>query len=118
MSPPRARHTPRARHRVVFALAALLVPSLPIQADPPACELELRVVQDGQLAVLGAGDAVRLRGNGDTAGRALLLAGVPHGEPVAHYGPFVMNTEEELRQAVRDYQNGRMGEITRTAQTH
>jgi redox-sensitive bicupin YhaK (pirin superfamily) len=41
----------------------------------------------------------------------LLLAGVPLNEPVVRYGPFVMNTEEEIHQAIRDYQNGRMGEI-------
>jgi redox-sensitive bicupin YhaK (pirin superfamily) len=73
-----------------------------------------REVRDGQLAVLGAGDVIRLRG-GEGSGRLLLLAGVPLGEPVARYGPFVMNTEEELITAVRDYQSGRMGEITRTA---
>ena len=72
-------------------------------------------VKDGQLAVLGAGDAVRLRG-GDESARLLLLAGVPLGEPVARYGPFVMNTERELMQAFQDYQSGKMGEITRTAQ--
>lgn len=72
-------------------------------------------VKDGQLAVLGAGDAVRLRGS-DENGRLLLLAGVPLGEPVARYGPFVMNTQRELQQAFQDYQSGRMGEITRTAQ--
>jgi redox-sensitive bicupin YhaK (pirin superfamily) len=72
-----------------------------------------RPLEDGQLAILGEGDAVRLRAS--TAGRLLLLAGVPHGEPVARYGPFVMNSEDELRQAFRDYQSGRMGEITRTA---
>jgi redox-sensitive bicupin YhaK (pirin superfamily) len=72
-----------------------------------------RPLEEGQLAILGDGDAVRLRAS--TAGRLLLLAGVPHGEPVARYGPFVMNSEDELRDAFRDYQSGRMGEITRTA---
>jgi redox-sensitive bicupin YhaK (pirin superfamily) len=72
--------------------------------------------ESGQLARLGDGDAVRLRA-GDTPGRLLLLAGVPLREPVARYGPFVMNTEHELLQAVRDFQSGRMGEITRTAES-
>ena len=45
-----------------------------------------------------------------------MLAGVPHREPVAHYGPFVMNTEQELVEAVRDFQSGKMGEITRSAE--
>ena len=41
----------------------------------------------------------------------LLIAGVPLNEPVARYGPFVMNTEGEIRQAIEDYQLGRMGAI-------
>ena len=69
-------------------------------------------IRDGQLAVLGEGDAIRLRGG---KGRLLLLAGEPLRERVAHYGPFVMNSDEEILQAVRDFQSGRMGEITRTA---
>jgi quercetin 2,3-dioxygenase len=77
---------------------------------------EGRTVRDGELALLGAGDVARLRG-GSQPGRLLLLAGVPLRERVARYGPFVMNTEEEIAQAVRDYQSGKMGEITRTAQS-
>jgi redox-sensitive bicupin YhaK (pirin superfamily) len=76
-----------------------------------------KVVSDGQLAVLGEGDTVRLRGaeQAGPAARLLLLAGTPMHEPVARYGPFVMNTKEEIAQAVHDYQSGRMGEIVRTA---
>lgn len=73
-------------------------------------------VADGQLAVLGDGGVVRLSG-GATRGRALLLAGTPLGEPVARYGPFVMNTREELVEAFRDFESGKMGDITRTAQS-
>jgi len=75
---------------------------------------ERRTLVEGQMAVLGEGDAVRLRG-ADKPGRLLLLAGVPFDEPVARYGPFVMNTREELVQAFEDYQSGKMGEITRSA---
>ncbi|HYQ43369.1 MAG TPA: pirin family protein [Polyangiaceae bacterium] len=71
------------------------------------------LVVDGQLAVLAEGDSVRLRATEDT--RLLLLAGVPLKEPVARYGPFVMNTPQEIQQAFRDYQSGKMGEITRSA---
>jgi quercetin 2,3-dioxygenase len=74
-----------------------------------------RLVEDGQMAILAEGDAVRFRGVAG-GGRFLLLAGVPLGEPVARYGPFVMNNEAEIDQAVQDYQSGRMGEITRTAE--
>jgi len=77
-----------------------------------AIAIEGREIRDGQLAILGEGDAVRLQGG---PGRLLLLAGVPHREPVARYGPFVMTTQHELMQAFHDYQTGKMGEITRTA---
>jgi redox-sensitive bicupin YhaK (pirin superfamily) len=58
----------------------------------------------GRVAVLGEGDSVVMRGA--PGGRALLFAARPIGEPVARSGPFVMNTEEELRQAWDDYRHG------------
>lgn len=53
--------------------------------------------------------AVELHANEGT--RALVLAGEPIDEPVFAYGPFVMNTREEIAQAFRDYQSGRMGRL-------
>lgn len=58
-----------------------------------------------ELAVLGSGERVRLQGRGPR-NRFLLLAGQPLGEPVARHGPFVMNTDAEIRQAFSDYQSG------------
>lgn len=58
-----------------------------------------------QLAVLGPGSHIDLSG-GSTGARVILVAGRPCNEPVARYGPFVMNTEEEIRQAFADYQAG------------
>lgn len=55
----------------------------------------------------GGGDGVRLQGVPGT--RALLIAGQPLCEPIAQYGPFVMNTREELMQAVHDFQSGQLG---------
>jgi len=80
-----------------------------------AAEVEGTRVGDGQLARIGAGDVLRLACPADASGpaRFLLLAGVPLREPVARYGPFVMNTAAEIEQAVRDYQSGRMGAIAR-----
>ena len=63
-----------------------------------------------RMAILeNTGDGVLLQGQaGDTPARALLIAGRPLREPIAQYGPFVMNTREELMQAVDDFQNGRL----------
>jgi redox-sensitive bicupin YhaK (pirin superfamily) len=72
-------------------------------------------VKEGQMAVLADGDALRLRAAEGGRARLLLLAGVPHREPVVAHGPFVMTTEREIIEAMRDYQTGKMGEITRTA---
>ena len=70
-----------------------------------------REVKDGQLAVLDDGNRVQLEAS--ERAQALLLTGVPLREPVVQYGPFVMNTEKEIVQAIEDYQAGRLGEIAR-----
>jgi redox-sensitive bicupin YhaK (pirin superfamily) len=67
------------------------------------------LVTSGRMAILAntAGtDGARLTASDDGA-RAILIAGQPLGEPIAQYGPFVMNTEGELLQAVRDFQAGK-----------
>ena len=56
--------------------------------------------------MLGDGGEVRLSGRASRS-RAILVAGRPLREPVARYGPFVMNTREELQQAFADYQAGK-----------
>ena len=55
--------------------------------------------------LLSDGDAVRIE-SGDKGARVLLLAGKPIREPMVQYGPFVMNTREEIEQAIADYQAG------------
>lgn len=71
-----------------------------------------KVVVEGDMAVLArAGDEVVLRNASDVPLEALILAGEPIREPVARYGPFVMNTPAEIHQAIEDYQAGRMGRI-------
>ncbi|MCF6524089.1 pirin family protein [Streptomyces sp. JJ36] len=77
---------------------------------------EGRPVELGQAAVFGPGDALTVRA--DTRQDAhtpdleiVLLGGRPLREPVAHYGPFVMNSHAELAQAFEDFQAGRLGRI-------
>jgi len=67
---------------------------------------EAQLVERGQLAVLSLGDGVTVEG-GPKGGRLILVAGRPLREPVAKYGPFVMNTPAEIHQAIADYQAGK-----------
>ena len=59
------------------------------------------------LVVLGDGDGVEVTA-GDAGARFILVAGRPIGEPIVQYGPFVMNTREEIDQAMRDYRDDRL----------
>ncbi len=76
---------------------------------------ELRQLAEGEVAIFGEGDTVKLSVSKDAkkAARMLLLGGKPLNEPVARYGPFVMNDDLEIRQAMLDYQFGKLGKIAR-----
>ena len=63
-------------------------------------------VASRELAVLGSGESVRFT-TGETPGSALLVAASPLREPIAKYGPFVMNTPQEIHQAIDDFRSGR-----------
>jgi redox-sensitive bicupin YhaK (pirin superfamily) len=77
---------------------------------------DARPFHGGQLAVLGAGDVVTLtadeaQDSHTPSLEVLVLGGLPIREPVAAYGPFVMNTREELQQAFDDFNAGRLGRV-------
>jgi redox-sensitive bicupin YhaK (pirin superfamily) len=84
---------------------------------------EARPIQTGQLAVFGPGNTITVAAQQIQESRSpsldiLILGGRPIGEPVAWYGPFVMNTREEIMQAMADYQAGRLGTIPAIAAVH
>ncbi len=73
-------------------------------------------VSEGQFARFGDGEFVELAGV-DTTTDVLLLTGQPIGEPVARYGPFVMNTRAEIAEAIEDFRAGRFGTIAATTRS-
>jgi quercetin 2,3-dioxygenase len=74
---------------------------------------EGRPIEDGELVVFGPGDRLVVTAADRQAEPldVLVLGGLPIGAPIAHYGPFVMNTREEILQAIEDFQAGRLGII-------
>jgi redox-sensitive bicupin YhaK (pirin superfamily) len=73
-------------------------------------EIQDRVLKAHQGGVLGAGDGIEVKAGAEGA-RFLVLAARPIREPVVQYGPFVMNTREEIEQAIRDYQSGELTKV-------
>lgn len=97
----------------------------PVELQTPAGHTTLLVVLRGRVRVNGAEyinsaevalfgrDGARLRIDSAGESTALLLTGEPIDEPIAGMGPFVMNTQQEIHQAIADYQSGRMGRLDR-----
>lgn len=84
---------------------------------------EGRPLTEGQLAVLGHGDALAVSADDHQDGpsgqlEVLLLGGAPIREPVMQYGPFVMNSKQEIVDAITDFEAGRMGHIPAEHMTH
>ncbi len=121
---PGSTHSPMAMvHATVSAGASVTIPWRPdfnalvyVLAGDGTVGEERRPVVTGQMAVFGAGDSLTLSASdtrhGHTSGLdVLVLGGRPIREPVFAYGPFVMNTREEVAQAFEDYQAGRLGQV-------
>ena len=125
---PGSTHTPITLAHATVATGSRL--SVPWRADYNALVyvlsgegtvgVEGRPIRGGQLALFGAGDRITVtasavQDSNRSALEVLLLGGAPIGEPVAQYGPFVMNTNAELQQAMDDYHAGRLGVIPANA---
>jgi quercetin 2,3-dioxygenase len=116
---PGSTHTPiTVAHATVSPGARLIVPwrrdfnaLVYVLAGEGTVGAERRSVSLGQLAVFGDGDTITIDAAGKDPLEVLLLGGQPIREPVAAYGPFVMNTRAELAQAFEDFQAGRLGTI-------
>jgi len=121
---PGSTHTPIALAHATIVPGAQLSLPWPVEFNALVYVLagdgyvgtERRPIRSGQLALLGAGDrltvsAADTQDSRHPALEVLLLGGRPIREPVAQYGPFVMNTRAELEEAIRDFQAGRLGVI-------
>jgi quercetin 2,3-dioxygenase len=96
------RFEPRAAHEISIPSGHTAA----IYAFDGAATVADAALPKGTLAALGDGTHVRVAA-GDAGAALLLIAGRPIGEPIARYGPFVMNTREEIAEAFADFQAGR-----------
>ena len=121
---PGSTHTPMTMVHASLAPGAQLVMPWPqnfnalvyVLGGQGAVGTERRPVESGQLTVFGEGDALTVEASTQQDSRTttlelLFLGGVPIREPVAWYGPFVMNTRSEIQQAFEDFEAGRLGTV-------
>ena len=121
---PGVTHTPISLvHATLFPGASLTLPWQPdynalvyVMSGKGSVGAKGRPIRMGQLAVFGEGDTITVAADAAQESRSpnldiLILGGKPIREPVAAYGPFVMNTRAELLQAYEDFQAGRLGSI-------
>ncbi|QFQ98814.1 pirin family protein [Streptomyces phaeolivaceus] len=121
---PGVTHTPiTLLHATVAAGAEITLPWREdfnalayVLAGRGSVGVDRRPIHLGQTAVFGAGSSITFRAEEQQDSHApdleiVLLGGQPIREPMAHYGPFVMNTRDELQQAFEDFQKGRLGTI-------
>ncbi|MGH9304034.1 MAG: pirin family protein [Acidimicrobiales bacterium] len=128
---PGSTFTPMAMvHATLSPAAELELPWRPefnalvyVLAGKGTVGAEHRPIRSAQLAVMGPGEYLRVAADAHQDSRhpnldVLVLGGSPIGEPVVHYGPFVMNTKAEIVTALEDYQAGRLGQIPASAMAH
>jgi len=116
---PGATHTPiTVAHATVAPGARLELPWRPdfnalayVLDGTGSVGVERRPIATGQLAVFGPGDTVTVDAAGARPVEILLLGGQPIREPIATYGPFVMNNKAQLIQAMEDFRAGRLGTV-------
>ena len=123
-SGPGVTHTPISLAHATISPGARLVLPWPrefnalvyVLAGAGSAGTEERPIHTGQLAAFGDGDVLTVTGSAGQESRSpnldvLILGGRPIREPVAWYGPFVMNTHAEIAQALSDYKDGKLGSI-------
>jgi quercetin 2,3-dioxygenase len=124
VSGPGSTHSPMALlHATIHPGAQLRIPWNPefnalayVLAGSGRTSTEGRPVRLGQMSAFGPGDWLTFRADDHQESpssffEVLILGGRPIGEPVEHYGPFVMNTKAEIQQAMEDFEAGRLGRI-------
>ena len=117
---PGVTHTPITyAHATLAPTSSITVPWTPafssfayVLTGRGTAGTEKAPIEGGQLVLFGPGDHLELAANpGAEPLDVLLLGGLPLREAISHYGPFVMNTRQEISQAIADYESGRLGII-------